>query len=274
MSMTQTPLVSFVIPTRNSQSTIKKCLRSIKGQTYRNIEIIIVDNYSGDNTVLIAREIGTTVVRRKSGRAEARNIGAKIAKGELLMSIDSDMELSPSVTEDCINVASRYDAVIIPEVSVGEGFWAGCKALEKSCYTGDDTIEAARLFRKTAFVNVGGYDPELEFGEDWDLNLRIQEAGYRIGRISSTITHNVGRLSLRDAILRKGHYGRSLKRYQKKHPREARRQLALIRPAFVRNRGRIARDPIHGLGLILMKGCEYGAAAFGSYRSLDSQPRQ
>jgi glycosyltransferase involved in cell wall biosynthesis len=268
--MIQKPLVSFVLPTRNSESTIKECLFSIKGQTYGNIEIIVVDDCSADNTELIARRLGTRFVQRKSGRAEARNIGAKMAKGEFLMSVDSDMEVSPSVTEECITMATRNDAIIIPEVSVGEGFWAGCKALEKSCYTGDDIIEAARFFRQTAFDKVGGYDPELELGEDWDLNLRFREAGYRIGRVSATITHHVGRLSLREAILRKRHYGRTLKRYQRKHPREARQQLGLIRPAFIRNRARIARDPIHGLGLLLMKGCEYGAAALASYTSSDS----
>jgi glycosyltransferase involved in cell wall biosynthesis len=52
------PLVSVIIPTKNSESTIDYCLRSIRGQTYTNIEVIVVDNYSRDKTEEVAQKYG------------------------------------------------------------------------------------------------------------------------------------------------------------------------------------------------------------------------
>ena len=79
--------------------------------------------------------------------SQARNIAADKASGNLILSLDSDMEFTPRVVEECINkVTAGYDAVIIPEVSVGFGFWAKCKALEKSCYIGAREFSCARLF--------------------------------------------------------------------------------------------------------------------------------
>jgi arabinofuranan 3-O-arabinosyltransferase len=175
------------------------------------------------------------------------------------------MELTPNVVTECVEkVEKGFDAVIIPEVSVGEGFWAKCRALEKECYIGDDLIEAARFFKREIFKKVGGYDGELVFGEDWDLNQRIRKAGYRIGRVRSFIKHNEGRLSLKEAILKKRHYGETLRAYKMKHPNEARRQLSPLRPAFIKNWTKLIADPMHIIGMFVMKTCEFLYLLLGS----------
>ncbi|HUV83592.1 MAG TPA: glycosyltransferase family A protein [archaeon] len=66
-------LVSVIVPTRNSASTIEMCLRSIKKQTYLDIEIIVVDNYSEDGTTEIAKEYGTMVFNKGSERCAQVN---------------------------------------------------------------------------------------------------------------------------------------------------------------------------------------------------------
>ena len=259
------PLVSVIIPTKNSEVTIEKCLQSIKTQTYPNIEIIVVNSSSRDKTKNIAEDYGVTVIEIDAKRSEARNSGAEKTRGSLVLFVDSDMELDSSVINECIRkIAEGYDGVIIPEISFGEGFWARCKALEKTCYIGDDTIEAARFFKRSVLESVGGYDKELEAGEDWDLNQRISKAGYRIGRISAFIRHYEGRLRLGETMLKKHHYGKTLRRYQMKHPELAKQQLKLIRPAFIRNWRRLAKDPIHASGMLFMKTCEFGVAALAN----------
>lgn len=262
--MTDKPLVSVIVPTKNSEGTIEKCLESIKNQTHPDIEIIVVDSFSGDKTKNIAEDYGATIIEIDAKRSRARNVGAEKARGKLILFLDSDMELDSFVIEECVmKIKEGYDGVIIPEISVGEGFWAKCKALEKACYVGDDTIEATRFFVRNFFESVGGYSVGLEAGEDWDLNQRISEAGYRVGRIYAFIRHHEGRLSLRQTMLKKHHYGKTLELYRIKHPKEARQQLKLIRPAFVKNWRKLAEDPIHALGMLFMKTCEFVASGVG-----------
>ena len=207
--------VSVIVPTKNSTGTIEMCLKSIKEQTYPDVEIIVVDNYSDDGTVEIAREYGAEVLLRDSERSEARNYGADTSKGNYLIIIDSDMELTQCVIEECIKEISRdgVGAVIIPEISVGEGFWTRCKALERSCYIGDDTIEAARFFDKEVFWEIGGYDEEMVSGEDWDLSQKVKTAGYKISRIDSLIKHHEGRLSLLITMRKKYYYAKNIRNY-------------------------------------------------------------
>ena len=254
------PLVSVVIPTFNSEQFLERCLKSVKAQSYTNIEIIVVDNYSKDGTREIAEGCEVRVVLCRAGRSKAKNVGASYTKGEFLLFVDSDMELTPNVVVECVaKVESGFDAVIIPEFSVGEGFWAMCRALEKACYVGDDLIEASRFFGKRVFEDVGGYDPQLEAGEDWDLNQRIMKRGFRIGRVSMFIKHHEGRLSLRGAVAKKHYYGQTLRLYKIKHPKVSKQQLRMFRYAFLRNRKKLENDPIHALGMLLMKACELAA---------------
>lgn len=262
--MKDKPLVSVVVPTFNSEGFLEECLRSVRGQTYPCIEVIVVDNYSTDRTREITEKYGVRVVLCRGIRSRARNVGAGLAKGEFIFSVDSDMELTPNVVGECVaKVESGFDAVIIPEVSVGEGFWAKCRALEKLCYIGDDLIEAARFFRKEVFKAVRGYDAALEAGEDWDIHLRVKDASYSIGRVNAFIRHLEGKLSLRDAVLKKYRYGKTLELYVRKHPEKARAQLKILRPAFLRNWKILMKNPMYSLGMLFMKTCEFISSESG-----------
>jgi glycosyltransferase involved in cell wall biosynthesis len=252
------PLVSVIIPTFCSGKFLWKCLQSIRRQTYASTEVFVVDNYSSDNTMEVASRFGARVILFRGARSEARNVGARVSSGEYLLFVDSDMELTCRVIGDCVaKLENGFDAVIISEISVGQGFWAKCRALEKSCYLGDDSIEAARFFKRSVFKTIDGYDVSLEAGEDWDLTCRARKAGYKIGRTNSFVVHNEGKLGLRETVLKKSYYGKTLMYYRSKHPEEARQQLKMMRPAFVRHWRRMAHDPIHATGLLLMKTCEY-----------------
>lgn len=259
-------MVSVIVPTFNSVRFLKECLRSARQQTYGSIEVVIVDRYSTDGTREIAESYGARIIQARAERSEARNIGAEKATGRLIFFMDSDMELDLSVVDKCVKeIGEGFDAVIVPEISAGEGFWAKCKALEKACYIGDDTIEAARFFKRSTFDFVNGYDPELLFGEDKDLDIRIRKAGFKVGRVKAALQHHEGMISLRETMLKKHHYGKTLSRYRKKHSGEAKQQLNLIRPAFIRNWRKLAKDPAHALGIFLMKSCEFGVVKLGNH---------
>ena len=259
-------LVSVIVPTKNSAKHILNCLRSIRSQVYPSVEIIVVDNDSTDRTQDIAKVLADKVLDKGPERSVQRNFGARNASGGYLLFIDSDMELTANVVDECVKAVHEESAhaVIIPEMSVGEGFWAACRALEKSCYIGDETIEAARFFGKDVFWSVGGYDEEIAGGgEDWDLHIKVKDAGYKIVRVHSMIKHNEGRINLLCSMRKKYYYAKTLEQYVKKHPKEARQQLTLMRPAFLRNWRRLLKDPVHALGMFILKTCELGAGAVG-----------
>jgi glycosyltransferase involved in cell wall biosynthesis len=260
----KSPLVSVIVPTKNSEGTIESCLRSIKGQTYPRIEIIIVDGCSSDRTRKIAEDQGATIYAADLGRSEARNVGAQVAKGSFVFFVDSDMKLDSAVVCECVQkLADGYDGAVVPEISVGEGFWSRCKALERACYIGDDSIEAARFFKRSVFQDVGGYDPELEAGEDWDLNQRVMRAGFRIGRVRALIKHDEGKLRLWETLVKKYRYGKTLRKYRTRNLRESRLQFILIRPSFLRNRRKLAQQPSALIGMLFMRLCESTAALSG-----------
>ena len=90
-------------------------------------------------------------------------VGFALASGEYVLIVDSDMELTPGTVAACVATACGSDAaaIVVPERTVGSGFVAACRTLERRCYEGDSTIEAARFFAREAFVRHGGYDETL-----------------------------------------------------------------------------------------------------------------
>ncbi len=209
------PLVSIIIPTRNSQTVLRSCLLSIKAQTYKPIEIVVVDNHSSDKTLKIAQEFTSRIFTKGPERSSQRNVGVRKAKGEYVLIIDSDMELSPEVVAQCVEKMaqdSNVTGVIIPEMSFGKGFWAECKRLEKSFYVGEDWMEAARFFDRKTYLEIGGYHEGMVSGEDWDLSQRMEKKG-AIKRIKAFIYHNEGRLSLVQTIKKKFYYATQFATY-------------------------------------------------------------
>lgn len=266
--MKKNPLVSVIIPTRNSAQFLDTCLTSIKNQSYKNIEIIVVDNNSTDKTKEIAKKYTDKVFNKGHERSAQRNYGAKKSKGDFLIFIDSDMELTSKVIEKCIKKISNNNvsALIIPEKSIGIGFWAECKALERSFYVGVNWMEAARFFRKTAYIQVDGYDENMVSGEDWDMSQRVEKLGI-IGRIEDFILHNEGRISLWKTIRGKYYYAQKFSQYLQKNKREgkAKNQTGISSryKLFFSQPKKLFKNPFLGLAMLFMKICEFGFGAVG-----------
>lgn len=265
-------MVSVIVTTRNNHETLEACLRTINQQTYKDIELLVVDNGSSDDTKDIARRFTSHVYDKGPERSAQRNYAADLAKGDYLLIIDSDMELSPEVVAECVAKAeadSQVTAVIIPEESFGSGFWARCKKLERSYYVGQDTIEAARFFRTEAFRRAGGYNESLTGGEDWDLSRRISSLGHR-ERITTYIYHNEGRPRFSRTVKKMYYYGQHAAEYFAVNPTSSaltdqsgplqRYRLFLSRP------GKLLRNPLVGMGMLVLKTAEYAAGGLGMIR--------
>ncbi len=201
-------LVSIIISTKNSGPTLAKWLQSIEMQSYRAIETIVVDNNSTDNTKQIATKYTSRVFNYGPERSAQRNFGVKQSVGGYVLIVDSDMELSKNVVEDCVSALQKNErtvGAIIPEESFGQGFWAKCKKLEKSFYIGVDWIESARFFKRDACLSTGGYNESLISVVDLDLSQRIEQMG-KLVHVQSFIFHNEGRLSLLQTVKKKYYY--------------------------------------------------------------------
>jgi glycosyltransferase involved in cell wall biosynthesis len=241
-------------------------LLSVRSQLYRPIELVVVDNGSIDVTLEIANRYADLVDNWGPERSAQRNHGANLARGDYFLFIDSDMTLASSVVGDCVD-ALRADgeasAVVIPEVSVGEGFLADCRALERSCYVGDNDVEAARFFTRRAFEGAGGYDENLIGGEDWDLSVRVA-GGRELPRTTGKISHDEGRLRLRTVLAKKRYYAGSAVLFWRKHGRASLGRANLVfRPAFLRNWRRLLRHPTLFAGIVFLKVLETAAGALG-----------
>jgi glycosyltransferase involved in cell wall biosynthesis len=261
------PDVSVVVPTKNSARTLEACLQSIKSQAQASIELIVVDNSSTDSTAAIARRYADAFMVQGPERSSQRNVGARSSSGDYLLFIDSDMTLERDVVAQCITTIERSTApaLIIPEISIGDGFWAKCRALERECYANDDSVEGARFYRRTAFDAAGGYDERLVAFEDWDLSVRVSR-GTSLPRISSRIVHDEGSVKLRRHLAKKRYYAASFILYRQKHRGTARRQANLLfRPAFARNWKRLIRHPGLTTGILTLKTLELGAGLMGIF---------
>ena len=256
------PLVSVIIPTHNSKRTLAMCLEGVRRQTYHNVEVIVVDKNSSDGTQDIALGFLATVIKCDGLIHEARNTGLAAAQGKYYIALDSDIELSPTVIEECVNQGETgVNVITFPEAIVGGGFWARCRALEAQCYIGDDTIEAPRFFLTDVVRTVGGY--QTADAEDWDLRERLLACSYKIHHIESMTYHYEGHVSLRHRLRKKFMYTGNVMHYVRCHRKTALRQFPLFRTAYFRNWKLLVCDPIHAMGFMVMKTMETISVLFG-----------
>lgn len=255
-------MISVIINTRNEEKNITRCLRSLESQTQKDFETIVVDNNSDDKTQDLARELKAEVYDLGPERSEQKNFGAQKSRGEYLLFVDADMELTEGVLTSCLQEIHRgFDALVVPEISVGEGFWAQCRSLEKRLYFNDPEIEAPRFFRRAVFEKVGGYSTGMVAGEDWDLREKVKKNNGRVGRIEDLIYHHEGRIVLLSDLKKKFYYGSKSEAFLSKNRPDLFRFL--IRPAHWNKAKYYLTDPIHFLGMLFMKSLEFGAGFIG-----------
>ena len=136
--MKKTPLISVIIPVYRVEKYLDRCLRSITEQTYRNLEIILVDDGSPDNSGAIcdawaARDSRIRVIHKENaGAGAARNTGLNVASGDVVSMIDSDDYLEIHMYEHLLSLMT--EDVDIAECPVTEGCIGTCPKCEQELY--------------------------------------------------------------------------------------------------------------------------------------------
>ena len=199
--------VSIIIPYYNRERLLERTLWSVKRQTYRPVEIILVDNASTDHSAAVARrfkeeaEDGMTVhlLRENTpGAAAARNCGLRAAQGEYVYFFDSDDELSEDFLVLAMEraVAEEADVVAAPTCMVFENgkrkvrFYGYSHAPELQILTGLLSTQTV-LVRRDFLQRVGDWNEELPYWNDWEWGLRILLQRPRLSWIKFRSFHQI-----------------------------------------------------------------------------------
>lgn len=197
------PLISVVIPTYNHGNFLPDAIDSARQQTYPNIEIIVVDDGSTDNTnqVVASYEDELVFIRQKNqGLSSARNTGIKAAAGNYIALLDADDYWLPSFLS---TVAAYLNSD--PEIgAVHSGFFFVDERGDKLPQIGTETVPDNRMYdrlldgeffipssvltRRSCFTRVGLFDEQLRASEDWDMWLRVAR-NYRFAGISEPLVN-------------------------------------------------------------------------------------
>ncbi len=198
MSNSNQEKVSIVIVTYNGLSFLKKCLPTIKKQTYKNIEVVVVDNNSQDGTENFLKNNwpNIRVVKNSinNGFAKANNQGAQIAKGTFLFFLNNDTELFPNTVSKLVNAYRPTSILTAFQIPTRNKKLSGrCGAgldLFGYPFTKDENHQKTKLFyadgaalflKREDFMKIGMFDEKLfMFQEDVDLSWRAQIMGFKI----------------------------------------------------------------------------------------------
>jgi glycosyltransferase involved in cell wall biosynthesis len=269
-------MVSIVIPTRNSAATLSSTLQSIQGQTYTNIEVIVVDAYSSDSTREIAETSGAIVYTSLPERSAQVNYGAGFAKGKYVYRVDSDFILEPTVVEEAVGICEKgADAVLIhntsdPTISI----WSRARKLERDCYRDQNVHVAIRFMRRDYFVRVSGFLENLIAAEDYDLHNRLIELGVRVGRTKAQEVHIGEPRHLREVVQKHVYYGENIRAFIRSNPKAAWQEITPFRVAFLRHWRDFMVDPEVTLAFFVYEYVRYASALAGALADIASaRPR-
>jgi biofilm PGA synthesis N-glycosyltransferase PgaC len=196
------PFVSIIVPGKNEGKHIYKLANSLKEQTYRNFELIVIDDGSDDDTRTICNSLKKNGLIDiflsndvRGGKASAANLGLRYATGKFIIHMDADCSYDRDAVENII-VPFYYDdklGAVGGDVQVRNYRESLCATLQAIEYT--DTISVGRIsqsqlgiyriisgafgaFKKEALQSVGGWD--IGPGLDGDITVKIRKLGYQI----------------------------------------------------------------------------------------------
>jgi len=198
------PLVSIIIPCYNHEKYVSQTIESIVNQTYRNIELIVIDDGSKDNSVNVIQKLAdkynfTFLYRSNKGLPTTLNEGIKLSKGKYFSACASDdiykldkIEKQVEFMEDNNEYAMCYGKIVCFENCIentseypnsNRQGWVFDDLLNYGCF-----IPAPSAFiRKDVFETVGDYDENLLI-EDWDMWLRIARK-FQVGYVDEYLAY-------------------------------------------------------------------------------------
>jgi len=179
-------IASVIIPAYNEEKDIPPCLESLKKQSYKQLEVLLVDDGSTDNTLKIAQDtalkekINLRVFKQNHlGPGKARNLGAINAKGNILIFVDADMTFDKDYIKNLISPILTYKKVIGTthdyEIATNNSnlisnLWGKVRvSKEEAKY-----VKIFRAIRRNKFLELGGFDPKYGYADDQTFWFKYQ----------------------------------------------------------------------------------------------------
>jgi len=198
-------MISVIIPCFNSEEYIARAIESVLVQSYKDYEIILVNNNSSDNTINILKDYykkypDTTKVLEeyKKGAPAARNKGLFEAKGDWIQFLDADDELLPTKLEEQIAVANKSNAdIIVGSCYKSSNIKGEVKKKIREIETGDAWkglitsklgITSANLWRRQAILRTGGWSETKSSSQEYDLVFKMLKNNDNVSFCLSPLT--------------------------------------------------------------------------------------
>jgi len=178
--------VTVGIPTYNYAHYLPEAIESVLAQTYANVEIIVLDDASTDNTKEIAVKYPVKYIRHEKnwGLAATRNTGLKVGEGDWFMFLDAD----DKIDKDLISLSLQYanakkaDIVGVWQKEFGDTDFVHYFHPEPTHqdFIMGNKINCSSMFSRKVYETIGGYDERLTAYEDWQFWLRATKAGFKV----------------------------------------------------------------------------------------------
>lgn len=189
-------VVSVIIAVFNDAHHLPRAIASVRAQSCGEVEIIVVDDGSTDDSAVAAERLEVDQLIRlpsNQGPSMARNIGIARASGKLITFLDADDRMTPDRLSrqeafladhpELTGVFADHDDEVEPGAPLPS--WFGVFGLRDG-ETGGLPISV--MVHVHSLVEVGGFDPDLRMGEDIDLLMRLERSGMRVGRLGEALT--------------------------------------------------------------------------------------
>ena len=222
-------IVSIIVPAYNEELHIDRCLESIAGQTYKSLDILVIDDGSCDNTKKITQKYTNSDTRIRllagthAGPNRAREIGVAAARGDYIMFIDADDYLAPGAVQTVVDVFAKYkpDIVVFNGMREENDRLIHYRILRKSVVKLNQeeaftllttSVELNSLclqaYNASLLSDTKAFRTKIHFGEDYLANLNIYQRVNNIALTNNVLYHYCNNKS---STTRSRRLGRTLK---------------------------------------------------------------